>query len=71
MSGYGVSEKKLCSEDSIYKKITTLPGLSNNDCINKENITSILAECRAISRHALFILEPYISFSKARGGSVV
>ena len=43
MSKYGISENELCNKDSIYKKITSLPELYDNDIINMENIKSILA----------------------------
>ena len=43
MSKYGISENELCGEDFIYKKITNLPKLCDNDIINMENIRSLLA----------------------------
>ena len=43
MSKYGISKNELCGEDFIYKKITNLPELCDNDIINMENIRSLLA----------------------------
>ena len=38
-----IPENELCGEDFIYKKITNLSELCDNDFINMENIRSLLA----------------------------
>ena len=43
MSKYGISENEICGEDFIYKRLTNLPELCDNDIINIENIRSLLA----------------------------